>query len=120
MALDARMGGRVRNDHTYTPAPTIRASPVKTIASLKYLFHFPSGPAIAAGCWVVDAAVGITNRRRFRGQGRRNDLGRALRLERTPSAQHFIQHRPEAEDVAATIQFLAAHLLGRHVGCRTH
>jgi len=44
----------------------------------------------------------------------------ALRLEGPPSAEHFIDHGAETEDVTAAIQLFAAHLLRRHVGHRAH
>ena len=42
-------------------------------------------------------------------------LDGGLALERALAADHFVQHGAEAEDVAAMIGGLAAHLLGRHV-----
>ena len=45
-------------------------------------------------------------------------LDRALTDERALPADHFIEHRPEAEDVAAMIRRLTANLFRRHVSGR--
>src|SRR6202011_5705229 len=60
------------------------------------------------------AEAGAANRRRLGGQDSGNDLCRTLRLEGPTPAQQFIKHSAEAEDIAATIQLLAAHLLRPH------
>jgi hypothetical protein len=48
------------------------------------------------------------------------DLDGALAGERRPSGQHLEQDRPDREEVAAEVEALAAHLLGRHVPRRPH
>ena len=48
-------------------------------------------------------------------QNRRHRLGDGPARERPPAAQHLVQHAPEAEDVRAVVDGLAAHLLGGHV-----
>ena len=43
-----------------------------------------------------------------------------LPRKRPLAAQHFVQHRAEAEDIAAGVRLLPAHLLRRHVAHGAH
>ena len=43
------------------------------------------------------------------------DDARSFARKRQRAGGHFIEHRAEAEKIAARVEFLPAHLLGRHV-----
>ncbi len=55
-----------------------------------------------------------SNRRRV--ENRSEDNSGSFAAERQRAGRHFIQDRAEREQVGACVQFLAAHLFGRHVG----
>src|SRR6266702_2900647 len=44
-----------------------------------------------------------------------DDVLRSIAFKRWPSRDHFIEHRPQAPDIRAGIDFLSARLLWRHV-----
>jgi hypothetical protein len=48
------------------------------------------------------------------------DHSRRVASKRHLSGCHFVQHRAEREQITARVQLPSAHLLGRHVGYRSH
>ncbi len=40
--------------------------------------------------------------------------------KRQISCSHFIEHHAKGEQISAPVEVLASHLLGRHIGDRTH
>lgn len=60
--------------------------------------------------------VKAQRRRRFVVQDLVGDEGGGCAAERGGTGRHFIEHGAERKQVGAGIQFLATHLLGRHVG----
>jgi hypothetical protein len=55
----------------------------------------------------------VRKRRRLGGQNGRDQAGLASALEGAPSAEHFVEHGAESEDIGARIGFLALQLLRR-------
>ena len=53
-------------------------------------------------------------------QNRRHGLGGGVALKGADAAEHFVEHRAEAENVGAAIHLAAANLLGRHVAGGSH
>ena len=53
-------------------------------------------------------------------EDRRHRVGGRVALERALAGQHFVEHRAEGEQIAARVDGLPAHLLGRHVADRAH
>ena len=48
------------------------------------------------------------------------DHGRGRARERLPARGHFIEHRPEGEEVSTRVEFLSSCLLGRHISNSAH
>ena len=74
-----------------------------------------------------DAVDGRRNFRIGRGQlrwlviqDRAHQVRGSVAAKRALAAKHFVDHRAEAENIAARVGYLTAHLLGRHVAERTH
>ena len=53
-------------------------------------------------------------------QNRGGELGRGGSLERPPPARHLVEQDAEGEDVGPVVERLPRHLLGGHVGHRSH
>src|SRR5262249_28046623 len=69
-------------------------------------------------CWY--RRVTIAQRNRIRDSNSVFYYGSGLTGEGALSSRHLVQHETEGEDVGSGIQFLAAHLLGRHVPGSAH